>query len=72
MPTPDVTSKGALFKKVWSEQYNGMAEYRPQHKAVAVDARTGLLKFELHDDVKAGVLNVLPNMRAGQSPSRWV
>ncbi len=62
---PDVTSKGALFKKVWAEQYKGMVEYRPQHKAVAVDPRNGVLKFEIHDDVKAAVLNVLPNMRAG-------
>jgi sulfide dehydrogenase [flavocytochrome c] flavoprotein subunit len=25
---PDVTSKGALFKKVWAEQYKGIIEYR--------------------------------------------
>ena len=25
---PDVTSKGALFKKVWAEQYPGMVEFR--------------------------------------------
>jgi NADPH-dependent 2,4-dienoyl-CoA reductase/sulfur reductase-like enzyme len=62
---PDVTSKGALFKKVWAEQYRGMVEYRPQHKAVAVDAREGVVKFEVQDDVKAQVLNVLPAMRAG-------
>ncbi|RYF40866.1 MAG: flavocytochrome C, partial [Comamonadaceae bacterium] len=31
----------------------------------AVDARNGLIKFEVHDDVKANVLNVLPPMRAG-------
>lgn len=62
---PDVTSKGALFKRVWAEQYKGIVEYRPQHKAVAVDPRTGLVKFEVQDDVKASVLNVLPSMRAG-------
>jgi NADPH-dependent 2,4-dienoyl-CoA reductase/sulfur reductase-like enzyme len=61
----DVTSKGPLFKKVWAEQYAGMVEYRPQHKAVAVDARTMAVKFEVHDEVKADVLNVLPTMRAG-------
>ena len=61
----DVTSKGALFKKVWAEQYKGMVEFRPQHKAVAVDARTHTVKFEVQDDVKADVLNVLPPMRAG-------
>jgi sulfide dehydrogenase [flavocytochrome c] flavoprotein chain len=61
---PDVTSKAALFKKVWAEQYKGMVEYRSQHKAVAVDARSNTVKFELQDDVRADVLNVLPPMRA--------
>jgi sulfide dehydrogenase [flavocytochrome c] flavoprotein subunit len=72
---PDVTSKGALFKRVWAEQYPGMVEYRPQHKVLAVDAGAGLIKMEVHDDVKADVLNVLPPMRAGAiwiaSPSTW-
>ncbi len=62
---PDVTSKPALFKKVWAEQYAGMVEYRAQHNATAVDARTNTVKFEMQDDVKADVLNVLPPMRAG-------
>jgi len=62
---PDVTSKGALFKKVWAEQYKGMVEFRGQHKAVAVDAQTNTVKFEVQDDVRADVLNVLPPMRAG-------
>jgi NADH dehydrogenase FAD-containing subunit len=62
---PDVTSKGPLFKKVWAEQYKGIVEYRGQHKTVAVDARAGLVKFEVHDDVKAQVINALPSMRAG-------
>jgi sulfide dehydrogenase [flavocytochrome c] flavoprotein chain len=62
---PDVTSKGPLFKKVWAEQYPGMVEYRGQHKASAVDARSNSVKFEIQDDVKADVLNVLPSMRAG-------
>ncbi len=62
---PDVTSKGPLFKKVWAEQYKGMVEYRGQHKATAVDARAGVIKFDVQEDVKADVLNVLPSMRAG-------
>jgi sulfide dehydrogenase [flavocytochrome c] flavoprotein subunit len=62
---PDVTSKGALFKKVWAESYPGMVEYRGQHKATAVDAKTNTVKFEVQEDVKANVLNVLPTMRAG-------
>jgi hypothetical protein len=32
---------------------------------VAVDANAGVIKFEIQDDVKAQVLNVLPAMRAG-------
>lgn len=62
---PDVVSKGALFKRVWAEQYRGIIEYRPQHKATAIDARNGLIKFEVQEDVKANVLNPLPSMRAG-------
>lgn len=62
---PDVTSKPGLFKKAWSELYPGMVEYRPQHKATAVDAKTNTVKFDVQDDVKADVLNVLPPMRAG-------
>jgi sulfide dehydrogenase [flavocytochrome c] flavoprotein chain len=61
----DVTSKGALFKKAWADLYGPMVEYLPQHKAVSVDARANVVKFEVHDDVKADVLNVLPPMRAG-------
>ena len=62
---PDVTSKGPLFKKVWAEQYKGIIEYRGQHKVTAVDASTNTVKFEIQDDVRADVLNVLPSMRAG-------
>lgn len=61
----DVTSKGPLFKKVWAEQFAGIVEYRPQHNAVAVDAKSGVIKFDVQDEVKADVLNVLPPMRAG-------
>jgi sulfide dehydrogenase [flavocytochrome c] flavoprotein subunit len=78
---PDVTSKGPLFKKVWAEQYKGIVEYRSQYKAISVDAKTGIIKFDVQDDVKANVLNVLPAMRAGaiavktglnnQANNRW-
>jgi NADPH-dependent 2,4-dienoyl-CoA reductase/sulfur reductase-like enzyme len=61
----DVTSKGPLFKKVWAESYAGMLEYRPQCKATGVDAASNSVKFEIQDDVRADVLNVLPPMRAG-------
>jgi NADPH-dependent 2,4-dienoyl-CoA reductase/sulfur reductase-like enzyme len=61
----DVTSKGPLFKKAWAETYKGIVEYRPQSKATAVDVSTNTVKFEIQDDVRAAVLNVLPPMRAG-------
>jgi sulfide dehydrogenase [flavocytochrome c] flavoprotein chain len=63
---PDVVSKAGLFKKAWADLYPGMLEYRNQHKATAVDSKTQTVKFEVQDDVKADVLNVLPTMRAGQ------
>lgn len=61
---PDVTSKGPLFKKAWSELYPGMIEYRGNNVLQDVDGRalTAKLQFE---DVKADVLNVVPPMRAG-------
>ena len=62
---PDVVSKAGLFKKAWAEEYTGMIEYRPQYKVMAVDAKTKTIKFEVQDDVKADVLNILPPMRAG-------
>ncbi len=62
---PDVTSKGPLFKKVWASQYAGMIEYRGDHKVTGIDAATGTIKFEIQDNVKANVINALPNMRAG-------
>ncbi|MEY2653409.1 MAG: hypothetical protein RLZZ524_436 [Pseudomonadota bacterium] len=61
----DVTSKGPLFKKAWKELYGDRVEYRPQHTATAVDGATRTVKFDVQDDVKADVLNVLPVMRAG-------
>ena len=62
---PDVTSKGALFKKAWADRYPGIVEFRPGHKVVGVDAATMTLKFEVNDDLKADVLNVVPQQRAG-------
>ena len=61
----DVVSKAGLFKKAWAEEYTGMIEYRPQFKVAAIDAKTKTIKFEVQDDVKADVLNILPAMRAG-------
>jgi NADPH-dependent 2,4-dienoyl-CoA reductase/sulfur reductase-like enzyme len=62
----DVVSKPALFKKAWAEQYPDIIEYRNQHKAIAVSADEGLLKFDVQGDVKADVINALPAMRANK------
>src|SRR5574343_1701964 len=62
---PDVTSKGALFKKVWAEDYAGIVEYRPHHRVAGVDGARRSVRFELQDELRADVLNVLPPMRAG-------
>lgn len=61
----DVISKGPLFKKYWAENYADILEYRPQHKATGVDAKTKTVRFDVQNDVKADVLNVLPAMTAG-------
>jgi NADPH-dependent 2,4-dienoyl-CoA reductase/sulfur reductase-like enzyme len=61
----DVTSKGALFKKAWSERYKGLIEYRGKHNVTDVDVATKTLKFEFNEDIQASVLNVIPSMRAG-------
>ncbi|WP_353433167.1 NAD(P)/FAD-dependent oxidoreductase [Polynucleobacter sp. MWH-UH23A] len=61
----DVVSKGALFKKVWAEQYPGMIEYLPKYNVTGVDAKTKTIKFEIQEDIKADVLNLLPAMSAG-------
>lgn len=77
----DITSKGALFKKVWAEQYPGLIDYRPRNNVIGVDGKTKTLQVEVEDDVQADVLNVLPAMSAGSiavntglanSNGRWV
>ena len=67
----DVTSKGPLFKKAWTELYAGIIEYRPNSKAVDVDVRANTVKLEF-GDVKADVLNVLPPMKAGNIAAAFI
>lgn len=62
---PDVVSKAAIFKKAWTEDYKGIVEYRNNHIVTGVDATTRTVKFEVQDDVRADVLNVLPPQSAG-------
>jgi sulfide dehydrogenase [flavocytochrome c] flavoprotein subunit len=56
----DVTSKGPLFKKAWAEEYKGMVEYRPNFVLTDVDVAAKTAKFDVQDNVKADVLNVIP------------
>lgn len=60
----EVTSKGPLFLKAWSDLYPGLIEYRPNSRAVGVDAKNGVVSLEV-EDVKGDVLNVIPPQRAG-------
>ncbi|RZT29634.1 NAD(P)/FAD-dependent oxidoreductase [Cupriavidus agavae] len=62
---PDITSKAALFREVWKTRYAGLIEYRPQHEAVDLDPATRTIRFDVQDDVKADVINLLPPQRAG-------
>ena len=62
---PDVTSKAALFKKAWAEEYKGLVEYRPNHVLTDVDVATRTAKFDVQEPVRADVLNILPPQRAG-------
>jgi sulfide dehydrogenase [flavocytochrome c] flavoprotein chain len=61
---PNIVSKGPLFRKAWADFYPGMIDYRPNSKAIGVDAATGTVKSEV-EDVKGDVLNVVPPHRAG-------
>lgn len=63
---PDVTSKGKLFKSVWASQYKGILEYHPNQKVIEVDGKTKRVYFEFEKPLKAHVLNILPDMRAGK------
>lgn len=62
---PDVTSKAALFRKAWSDDYAGIVEYRPNYVLTRVDAATRTAEFDVQDAVRADVLNVVPPQRAG-------
>jgi NADPH-dependent 2,4-dienoyl-CoA reductase/sulfur reductase-like enzyme len=61
----DVTSKGPLFKKAWADEYKGIVEYRGNHALTDVDVAAKTAKFDVQDDVRADVLNIVPPQRAG-------
>ena len=63
---PDIASKPALFRKAFNETYKGMIEYQPNSRVTELDAKALTVTTELGDRVKGSVLNVLPQMSAGQ------
>lgn len=67
----DITSKGALFRKAWSELYAGMIDYRPNSKALDIDVDASTVKLEFSDE-KGDVLNVLPPMKAGNVAAPFI
>ena len=66
----DVVSKGALFRKVWAEQYDGIVDYRPSFNTVDVDAKSGTVVSELGEEVRGAVVNLLPPQAAGAIAAR--
>jgi NADPH-dependent 2,4-dienoyl-CoA reductase/sulfur reductase-like enzyme len=67
----DVTSKGPLFKKAWSELYAGMIEFRGNSRLVDVDVAGKVAKLEFGDQ-EADVLNVIPPMKAGNVAAPYI
>jgi sulfide dehydrogenase [flavocytochrome c] flavoprotein chain len=63
---PEIMSKKGLFTAVFNGQYKGMIDYRPNSNVTEVDAKNKVAITELGDKVKADVLNVIPNQRAGE------
>lgn len=60
----DILSKGKLFRNVWSKQYAGMIDYRPNNKVVKVTPDAMTLHTEV-EDFKGDVINLIPPQHAG-------
>ncbi|MFN5881708.1 MAG: NAD(P)/FAD-dependent oxidoreductase, partial [Burkholderiales bacterium] len=58
---PEIISKKGLFEKAFAEHYKGIIEYRPNAELKEVAGTTAKFDFE---DVRADVLNVIPEQRA--------
>jgi NADPH-dependent 2,4-dienoyl-CoA reductase/sulfur reductase-like enzyme len=61
----DITSKAGLFRKAFTEQYGGIVEYRNNSLVTELDAQGKTVTLEIGDRVKGDVLNIVPQMRAG-------
>ena len=62
-----VLAEAEQFQEVWRTRFAGIVEYHPQFNCteVVADGRQHLARFELGEEVRADVLNVIPPMRAG-------
>jgi sulfite dehydrogenase len=61
---PEIMSKKGLFTKVFTEDYKGIIDYRPQNNVTEIDARGRVAVTELGDRIRADVLNVVPPQSA--------
>ena len=61
---PEIQSKRGLFTRVFQQNFPNHIEYRPGHTLLDVDAATNTLRFEVQENFRAAVANVLPPMRA--------
>jgi len=62
---PEIQSKRGLFTRVYEQQYRDIIEYRPGHVLTDVHAATNAMRFEVQEEFRPAVANVLPSMRAG-------
>jgi sulfide dehydrogenase [flavocytochrome c] flavoprotein subunit len=60
-----IVSKGKLFKHAWDTHYKGFIDYQPSKMVTGVDAKNKTVITEFGDKVKGDVLNVVPQMFAG-------
>lgn len=62
-----VLAEAEQFHEVWRTQFAGIVEYHPQFNCtdVAIDGAKQMARFELGEEIRADVLNVIPPMRAG-------
>lgn len=66
----DILAEATQFRDAWQTHYPGMVEYHPQFNCTEAAAAPGasgayLARFELGEEVRADVLNVIPPMQAG-------
>jgi NADPH-dependent 2,4-dienoyl-CoA reductase/sulfur reductase-like enzyme len=61
---PQVISKGALFTRVWQEDYASVLDYRANATVTEIDVAGKAFVLEAGERVKGDVLNLIPPMRA--------